>query len=90
MSDANPILDRVWAAPTYRYKGGMLRGDVFHAMPWQPGDEENPLTEAPWGAPKSGDMLAHCPKGFWDVYIVPRDVFDRDFDPIPEYTGITG
>ena len=68
--------------PTYINKGAPYRGKVFHVRLREPGDE--PLVECgPYeyiGPPKPGQMLAHCPKGFNDVYLIDREDFARWFE----------
>lgn len=71
--------------PRYKFKGRYLRGDVFECRPYVAGDELKPcfvpITSEP---PREGDMLAYNDKGFLAIYLIPRELFERDFEPLAE------
>lgn len=67
---------------TYRYRGNILRGEVFEARHYLPGKDD--LSKGHFVSlcervPADGDFLVYNDKGFLDVYIVPMSMFWRDF-----------
>lgn len=83
------LYDSLDISPRYRNQSSALRGNVFHARPYVVGERLGPVVVAWWGPAQKGDLLAYCPKGFTDVYVIPPEVFERDFEPLEAINGST-
>lgn len=65
---------------TYRYRGTILRGEIFECRRYLPNvDDASRFVFLHDKQASEGDMLAYCPKGFLDVYLVSYSMFWRDF-----------
>ncbi len=61
----------------YRYAGKILRGREWVARPYEIGDCLKNVECLCF--PETGTVLVYCDKGFLDTYLIPGDMFARDF-----------